>query len=185
MSGSLSTRKRAGLVGGLILLAYAMLTYTITGNRPLGIATDLLAGGAVIAIPLLMRPLFGGAGNSGLNTAYMAARFIEGGLMILGGLVLFSPAAEGVRTVIYEKVHIWFFILGALLFYLLLHRTRIVPRYISVWGGVAAVALLLMTLLGLAGVTSPLLGVLVLPIVLNEIFLAVWLMIKGFAEVPA
>lgn len=54
---SISNRRRASLVGVLILLAYSMLTYTITNNVTLGLITDIISGLAVIGIPLLF-PLF-------------------------------------------------------------------------------------------------------------------------------
>lgn len=174
-----SPRKTGIYVGILILAAYAMLTYSVTGNKPLGVVTDLIAGLAVIAIPFLMRPLFAPA-HPGLNAAYMAARFIEGALMLAGGALLMTPAGAPLRNQIYESVQVWFFIAGALLFYLLLYQTRAVPRFISVWGGLAAAGLLLVTLASLFGVNLLVLNLLVLPMILNEVFLAIWLMAKGF-----
>lgn len=106
----------------------------------------------------------------------MAARFAEGGLMIIGGIFILSPALEPYRNGIYEHIHIYFFITGALVFYALLYRTRAVPRFISVWGGLAPLVLLLVTVIKLFGVQYAPLDALVL----NEVFLAVWLMVKGF-----
>ncbi|HGG65691.1 MAG TPA: DUF4386 family protein [Rhodobacteraceae bacterium] len=174
----LTNKQRAVSVGTLILLAYTMLTYTITGNKPLGVATDILSGLSVIGIPLLMWPIF--RAHKALNMAYMAARFGEGVLMVAGGLFILSPALEPYRNGIYEHIHIYFFILGALFFYALLYRTRAVPRFISMWGGLATLALLLVTVIKLLGVQYAPLDALVIPLVLNEVFLAGWLMVKGF-----
>jgi hypothetical protein len=74
------------------------------------------------------------------------------------------------------------FIAGALLFYLLLFRTRLVPRFLSVWGLIASVMLLVITGLGLAGIKSPILDALLMPMIGNEVVLAIWLMVKGFAK---
>ena len=180
MFNTLTDKQRATATGILILLAYTMLTYTITGSKPLGVATDILSGLSVIGIPLLMWPLF--RPHKGLNIAYIAARFAEGLLMIIGGLFILSPALESWRNGIYEHIHIYFFILGAVFFYALLYRTRAVPRFISVWGGLATLALLLVTVIKLFGVQYAPLDALVIPLVLNEVFLAGWLMVKGFGE---
>ncbi|HFQ15443.1 MAG TPA: hypothetical protein ENK41_03735 [Rhodobacteraceae bacterium] len=178
---NLSDRRRARIVGILILVAYGMLTYSLTGNRALGVVTDIAAGCAVLLIPVLMRPIFAAPANAGLNAAYMGARFIEGGLMLLGGALLLFPALEPYRGAIYENLQIWFFLLGAWFFYLLLRRTGAVPGFLSAWGLLATLALFAMTLLQLAGTATPWLAILVLPIVLNEAFLAIWLMVKGFS----
>lgn len=180
MHFSITNRQRAGIVGGLVLLAYSMLTYTITQNKPLGVATDILSGLAVIGIPVLLYPLFNGRGNKGLNLIYFAARFIEGMLMIVGGIFILSLRLEPYRNDIYEFVHIYFFIAGAVLFNMLLYRTLLVPRFISLWGGIGALGLGVHTVLNLFGINEPILGVLILPMVLNELFLAIWLIIKGF-----
>ena len=70
-----------------------------------------------------------------------------------------------------------FFSLGALLLYYTLFRTLLVPRYISVWGLAAIVFLMI---LNLSGIRSPAAILLALPIILNEIYLGIWLIVKGF-----
>ena len=180
---SITIRQRSVYVGILILAAYAMLTYSISGNKPLGVITDFIAGASVIGIPILMYPLFNSDANRTTNLAYVSARVIEGLLMILGGIFILIPALEGYRNTIYESIHIYFFIAGALFFYVLLYRTRIVPKFISIWGFWATLALLAITVAKLFGIGWPLLNVLIIPMVLNEFFLAFWLMIKGFSPV--
>jgi hypothetical protein len=60
-----------------------------------------------------------------------------------------------------------------------LYQSNLVPRWISVWGVIAAVLLVLVNLLEVMGII-PGLMVLYLPIILNELVLAIWLMVKGF-----
>ncbi len=74
------------------------------------------------------------------------------------------------------------FSLSALLLYFMLLCTRLVPGYISIWGLLAATLVLLNTVLGWF---NPDLGeslgmVTGLPMLLNELFLGFWLMIRGF-----
>ena len=72
------------------------------------------------------------------------------------------------------------FIIGALFFYLLFYRTLLIPRFISVWGIMATITLFIVTIIKLFGVDLKILNALVLPMILNELFLACWLIIKGF-----
>jgi Domain of unknown function (DUF4386) len=177
---NISNKQRASLVGVLILAAYSMLTYTITNNTTLGIITDTISGFAVIGMPLLMFPLFNVDKNKTINYGYLISRFIEGILMIIGGVIILNPSLESYREIIYSDIHIYFFISGALFFYILFYRTQVIPRFISIWGILATIILFVITIIKLFGVNSTILNALLLPMILNELFLAFWLIIKGF-----
>jgi hypothetical protein len=72
--------------------------------------------------------------------------------------------------------------LGALVFYRALYQFRLVPRFISIWGFVGAVLILAMNVLLTFGVDIGDVGLaLALPIILNEIFLGIWLIARGFS----
>ena len=180
MNRNFSNRQRATWAGILILAAYSMLTYTVTKNIPLGLVTDIISGLAVIGIPILLYPYFNAKGNRTLNYAYLISRFFEGILMVIGGLIIVNPSLEPYRDIIYFDIHIYFFISGAMFLYILLYRTRIIPRFISVWGLLATVVLLIITIIRLFEVKSPILDALLMPMILNELFMAFWLIIKGF-----
>lgn len=75
------------------------------------------------------------------------------------------------------------FILGALMFYYALFRSKLVPRWLSGWGLLAAIPYFVSGVLGLFSLLSPMSSVqmiLVLPLALQEMVLAVWLIVKGF-----
>ena len=75
------------------------------------------------------------------------------------------------------------FCLGALIFYCLLYRSRLIPRWLSGWGLVAAIPYLAGGLLGLVGLVSPLSTIVTamdLPLAVQEMVLALWLIVKGF-----
>ncbi|NJD54008.1 MAG: DUF4386 domain-containing protein [Candidatus Methanoperedens sp.] len=76
------------------------------------------------------------------------------------------------------------FCLGAAMYYYVMYRFRLIPRWLSVWGLVALALLLLMTLLIAFGerISGPsgMQMLLVLPIFVQEMVLAVWLIVKGF-----
>jgi len=67
--------------------------------------------------------------------------------------------------------------LGALMFYSLLYQARLIPRWLSGWGIVAAVAYAAAGLTAMFGTT---LDILLMPMLLQEMVMAVWLIVKGF-----
>ena len=66
---------------------------------------------------------------------------------------------------------------GALFLYLILFQSELAPRWLSVWGLIGATLLLAMGLLRLFGKPAILLAI---PLILNELVLAVWLIFVGF-----
>ena len=72
-----------------------------------------------------------------------------------------------------------FFSLGGLLLYYLLYRSRLLPRFISVWGFVAAVLILLNNLLLTfnAQLSIGISLIFVLPIIVNEVLMGIWLIV--------
>lgn len=78
------------------------------------------------------------------------------------------------------------FLAGAAMFYFILYRGRLVPRWLSIWGLVAILPYLVPVFLGLftdvdVSTTSTTTVLLDLPLGLQEMVLAVWLIVKGFA----
>jgi hypothetical protein len=71
---------------------------------------------------------------------------------------------------------------GALLYYSLLYRSRLVPRWLSGWGTAGALLMMTACLLALFS-DSPVTGYtfLILPIAVQELVLAGWLLVKGFS----
>jgi hypothetical protein len=67
--------------------------------------------------------------------------------------------------------------LGALIFYFLLFQSELVPRWLSGWGLVGATLILAMGLLRMFGRPVVYLAI---PIILNELVLAVWFIVEGF-----
>jgi hypothetical protein len=75
------------------------------------------------------------------------------------------------------------FYIGGTLYYLVFYRSRLIPRWLSVWGLVGTTLGALGALLVLFRVVDTLSGVQValnVPIGVQEIVLAVWLIWKGF-----
>ncbi|MEN7982445.1 MAG: DUF4386 domain-containing protein [Nanoarchaeota archaeon] len=182
MGKNKSNRKTAIIVGVLILIAYGVLVSVITESKITVMFFEVISGIAVIGIAVLMFPIFKPY-NKKLTLSYLFFKTIEGALLIVAGILFLS-----LNTLLFEarnwiyiiQTHI--FILSAFMFYYLLYKSKLIPRFISVWGVIALILVLIVNLLEITGNIPPM-QILFLgyfPIILNEVFLAIWLIIKGF-----
>jgi len=176
----MSNRTRAVIVGILILVAYSMLASGVTDIKWVTTLLDVISGLAVIGIAVVLLFPFFKTSNKGLTMGYMAMKILEGALMIAAGILFLSNLSFDWRSWIYNYPQTYVFIISAFLFYILLFKTKLVPRFISIWGLVACGMLLLNNVAKLLGISSPILDVLMVLIITNEIFLTGWLVIKGF-----
>ena len=157
----------------------------------IGAVLALLAGFALAMVPVVFWPV-GKRYNETLAMGYVVFRgAIETVIYIvgaLGWLLLIplstqpdaAPLAGFVRTadpVIWEQVGVIPFVLGALMFYVLLYQSRLVPRWLSTWGLVGAALYIVAPLGSMFGLS---LGFLMAPLALQEMVMAVWLIAKGF-----
>jgi hypothetical protein len=75
------------------------------------------------------------------------------------------------------------FLIGAAMFYTVLYQSKLVPRWLSGWGLVGIVPYLTAAILAMFGVIDSLstaYGLLDAPLGVQEMVLAVWLIVKGF-----
>ena len=94
---------------------------------------------------------------------------------------LLEAAADGI-----EQILAIVFCLGALMLYYLFYISRLIPRWLSIWGFVGAILYLAAALISLVGLQhyavsldSPV-GPLMMPLALQEMVFAVWVIVKGF-----
>ena len=166
----------------------------IIGTFSFFILACALSGIAIAIYPILKKY------NEALALGYVATRIVESVLFIISIiaiLTLFPLSQEFVKAgapdasyfqslgdtllaVRYYAYNVLWPItlsLGALMFYFILYQSRLIPRWLSIWGFTAA-PLFPISWLSLFG--SVLSGYFLLPLVLNELVLAVWLIVKGF-----
>jgi hypothetical protein len=97
---------------------------------------------------------------------------------ISGTLLLAVKDSAGMLSVVT-------FTMGALMYYYVLFRSKLIPRWLSGWGIVGAalsLACILLTIFGQLIPFSTVFILLQLPIGLQEMVLAVWLIAKGFNQ---
>ena len=116
---------------------------------------------------LLLLPL-GAAMAAGPGTASPAG-------VRLGSLLVDATDVGAVTALV--------FCLGGVMFYLLLYRSRIVPRWIASWGLAAIpfyVAAHLLAMYAVIGANSSWQVVMFMPMAVQEMVLAVWMIARGF-----
>jgi len=144
--------------------------------------------------------------NESLAIGFVGFRFIAGAFNILGVvciLLLLTLSQEFVKAGAPDSSHfqaigsllragrdlvnhvamILAQSLGGLMLYYILYETRLVPRWLSGWGLVGTTLTILASLLimfRLINIITPIYIALNLPIALQEMVLAVWLIAKGF-----
>ena len=175
----LSNKTKAILVGIFILAAYGVLASAITTSKIWIMIADAISGLAVIGIAAIMYPYFR-VSKKNTSLCYLLLKIVEGILMIVVGILFLNISTQYFRDWVYNGIHLYVFISSGFIFYYLLYKTKIVPKFISIWGAIAILALFSKTILGFINLSFPILDIMLVLIITNEIFLAIWLMIKGF-----
>jgi Domain of unknown function (DUF4386) len=151
-----------------------------------------VVGIAVLIYPVLRRR------NEGLAIAYVGSRSLEGVLLMaaaMSALVILgisrSDGGEEAAAVVLATRD-WTYLVGstaalgvsALILYGVLFRARLVPAWLSLWGLVGGALILLEGIVLTYGVelSETVQAVVAAPIGLNEMVLAVWLIVRGFDE---
>lgn len=79
-----------------------------------------------------------------------------------------------------DTLHLLAFSLGAILFYILLYRSKLVPRWLSLWGLITVLPLPVVTVTAIFDINT--LFVLFLPYFPFEFVIGTWILIKGIPE---
>jgi hypothetical protein len=189
------------LLGSLLKGPGFLAAVTLHQDRLLAAALfQLLAAFTSAAIAVTLYPVLRQhAAATALGS--VAFRLIEGvfyALSAMGTLILVSlsgqlaasasthASADLVRDLRDSAgtVGVLAFCTGATLYYLIFYRSQLIPRWLSVWGLAGTVLCLtagLLVLFQSIAVLSSTQVVLSLPIGVQEMVLAVWLIVKGFS----
>lgn len=183
-----------------------LVSVSENGNQvTIGALLAFIAAAASASIAISLYPILRKC-NEGLALGAVGFRLIEGVFYIVGvmGLLLLltlsqefvkagAPDSSYFQTLgalLLAGYH-WVgnvgsllaFSLGALMYYHIFYQTKLVPRWLSAWGLVGATLCMVAGILVMFSIIGPLSTsqvVLALPIAVQEMVLAVWLIVKGF-----
>ncbi len=195
----------SAVVTGPILTGTDYLTEVAANENQLimGTLLILIMGFALAMIPVVLFPifkkenetlaigavLFRGALEA---VAYIAVVISMLLLLTVSRLYVYAAAPDTsyfitLGTILLEA-GVWFgyivsfvFSLGALIIYFLFYKTNLIPRWLSVWGFVGAIIYIAEPVLAMFGSEFE---ILFAPLALQEMVLALWLILKGFSTTP-
>ena len=187
-----SHRTIAILVGLLFLVATVtfmmgsgLIQSFLSGENPqksvlnIGVLLEIMCGAAVVGIGVLMFPILT-LFHHRFAVGYVIFRSIECLVILAGGMYLVLRLQFMWN---YEMIIFLFTGIGGLILSYLLYQSRLVPRWLSVLGLVGYAMLSIGAVFDMAGVMqmNSSVGMWVyLPGGLFELFLPIWLFIKGF-----
>ena len=172
----------------------------------IGILLEFIVVPAMLLIPVFLFPILK-KHNEALALGYVGFRFLEAVLIIVvesfklslinvsqdylnkGGMdaSYFQNIGSSIQSVSdwTFSIYVVVFTLGALILYSVLYKSKLIPRFISAWGFIAAAFMLTGTVLIMVGMFAGIsaLGlnlIFATPIAVQEMVLAVWLIVKGF-----
>jgi hypothetical protein len=202
-----------GTVAGILSVVFAgsilnapdyLIKISANENKIIIGALLVLVMGFVLAmVPIIMFPIFK-KHNEALAIGYVVFRgaleTVTDITTAISWLLLLPLSQEYVKAVspdtsyfqifgtLLQRVAelpmgVFVFGLGALIFYCLLYQSKLIPRWLSVWG-IFAIILNLITgfliLFGLQSDFSTSNFIMNFPIFLQEMVMAIWLIVKGF-----
>lgn len=195
------------IVGGSLLLPLEEPDYLVAvaadeGQVVTGVLLELILVMSVFGIAVLLFPVLKRR-NEGLALSYVGARVLEGVLLLaatVSALLILALSQDygtsGVAGVeplgdLLLAARDWTYLLGsvvvfgttALILYSLLYQSRLVPVWLSLWGLAGGALILVRGLIEMYGaeLSGVVQGVFAAPIAVQEMVLAVWLIVKGFS----
>jgi hypothetical protein len=194
------------IYGDIFRSADFLTAFFSSGNRIiLGTVLELICAGAFVGVSISIFPvlsIFGKRYAIGyvIGRSFEAVPFI---ISIISTLSLLTLSQQFIRAgstdtnlylvsgSILLAIRHWADIYGPLIlcgiaalpFYYILWRSKLVPRFLSLWGLIGTVFYLVAGFLGFWGMTSAssvLPVILIVPFAVNEMVLAVWFIAKGF-----
>lgn len=162
---------------------------------------ELIMAFSVASIAISMYPILKKY-NSGIALGAVGFRILEGALFLVGTLFLllllsiskdYGNAGSNVAYYqilgeIFKSNMPWTiggiaFTIGAFLYYILFYQTNIIPRWISIFGLIAVICACSSYLMQFFGMNiTDFEALLHLPMLIQEMVFAVWLIVKGYNE---
>ncbi|MFC4075301.1 DUF4386 domain-containing protein [Salinithrix halophila] len=201
----------AGMVAGIFSVVpvidgadYIVKAITYENQVLIGAFFQLLMVAAYVGIPILMYPILS-KHNKGLALGSVAFGIIAGVFIIIGVIILLllltlsheftkvgtldesyfqtlGGLLQAGRDLVNHVATTLAFVLAMLLFNCIFYQTKLVPRWLSVWGLIGSTLSILASLLFMIrfiGLDETYM-MLNIPIAFQQLVLAIWLIVKGF-----
>lgn len=179
------------VVGNANLVSAGGLLEFIAAGTSVGIAISLypvlknwspaLALGSVV-FRTMEAVMYGAAAVSLLSLLTVSQSFTRAAVADRASLQVIGDSLLGARQE-FLLAGVFAFSLGALMYYSVFYKSRLIPRWLSAWG-IAAVLLILVACVAalFSGNAVTTYVILILPIAVQEMVLAVWLIARGFTS---
>lgn len=180
-----------GIMGNPRLVSAGGLFELIAAGTSAGIAISLypvlrnwgpaLALGSVV-FRAIEAAMYSAGAVSLLSLLTVGRAFTNAPISHRASLQVIGDSLMGARQE-FVLAGVFAFSLGALMYYSVFYRSRLIPRWLSAWG-VAAVMLMLVACVSALFSGNPVTSyvIFILPIAIQEMVLAVWLIAKGFSS---
>jgi len=198
--GTVGLALSAVLVGSILDDPDYLIEFSTNENRIIiGALLVLISGFALAMVPVMMFPIFKKYNEALALGAVVFRGALEAVIYIavaISWLLLLTVSQEYVKAGVPDASHFQtlgtlllkasdqiasildiVFSLGALMIYYLFYQSKLIPRWLSVWGLIGAILYLATGLFAMFSVDF---GILLAPLALQEMVLAVWLIVKGF-----
>ena len=170
----------------------------------IGVLLEFVSALAVVLIPVLLFPILK-EHNKVLALGYVSFRLFEAVLLSMAQVYKLSlvglsqgylnsggadasylqSIGNSIQSVIYwvdhaGLIYLVVFVIGTLILNTALYQSKLIPRWLSIWGLISAVAILAASVMATFDIFLALAMVLVIPIAFQEQAMALWLIVKGF-----
>lgn len=163
------------LIMGFVLAMVPMMMFPLLKKQ-----NEVLALGYVVFRGALETVAVMTTAMSMLLLIPLSQEYVKAGTLETSSLQTMGALLQEVTRL---PMTVFVFSLGALMFYTALYQSKLIPRWLSVWGLIAIILHLITGLLIIFGVQndfSKLNVAMNFPIFLQEMVMAVWLIVKGF-----
>lgn len=158
-----------GLILSVGIIVLAVLLFTVLQKQNKTMALVALSCYLLESVTLVLRQL------SVYALIPLSLEYTKAGALSLSHLETLGAVFLDIGRWVYD-VHLLFFALGGILWYILLYRTKYIPRLLAFWGIVAAALVLIASVLAGFEIRAI---VLVLPNALFELAIGLWIVAKG------
>ncbi|HYQ55969.1 MAG TPA: DUF4386 domain-containing protein [Draconibacterium sp.] len=162
----------ASLVGGGLIESANEPSILATG-----VLLEIINALAILGIVVLLFPFLKKVWKKAA-LAYLGFRSVEALICLSAAILPLLSLTQGAELRVFHTGTLipLFFCGGALIFYTILFKYRLLPRFISIWGWTGVLLILYLNVYQSQGEAAMIYA---LPIILNEIFLGIWLILKG------